>query len=188
MSEAKGVHRDKPELHFVKPEGKISRRELLKRASPLGKVTLDGSKCTGCSLCVAECPTQALTVSSNEETDVFQLLFKHELCIACGQCVEVCPEQCLHLERTLELDRLNSPATVLFENEIVRCSECGRAIGSRAMIDRLRAKLQSMGEFFTSQLELCPLCKAKARFIMGVNTLEPTVKPEPNLNGSVGSR
>ena len=161
MSEFKGVHQDRQMVSFSKPEGKISRRELLKLASPLGKVTLGSSKCTGCGLCALDCPTRALTVSSGGEADVYQLLFNHSLCIACGQCVEICPEQCLHLERTLELDKLNSPATVLFEDEIVRCSECGSSIASRAMINSIKAKVPCTEQFSSSQLELCPMCKIR---------------------------
>ena len=159
MSELKGIHQDS-KVHFLKPEGKISRRELFKLASPLGKVTLDGSQCTSCGLCALDCPTEALTMSSSEENG-YQLLFKHNLCIACGQCVEVCPEQCLHLERTLELDMLNNPAAVLFEDRIARCRECGSIIGSRALIERLQVTLLAMGEPLASQLELCPMCKNK---------------------------
>ena len=161
MGKFKGIGQDRLKVRPLMPDGEISRRELLKRASPLGKVTLDGSKCTGCSLCAFDCPTEALAVSSSEATDVYQLLFKHNHCIACGQCVEVCPEQCLHLERTLELDRLNNPAAVLFEDRIARCRECGSIIGSRAMIDSLQTKVPAGGESFTSQLDLCPMCKVK---------------------------
>ena len=161
MNELKGIHPDRLKVRFLKPEGKISRRELFKLVSPFGKVTLDGSKCTGCGLCALDCPTRALTVSSSGEADVYQLLFKYGLCVACGQCVEVCPEQCLHLERTLELDRLNSPVMVLFEDEIVRCSECGSPIASRAMINNIKAKVSATGQFPSSQLELCPMCKIK---------------------------
>jgi len=161
MSEFKGIRQDKPEAYVSGSEGKVSRRELLKMVSPFGKVTLDSSKCTGCGLCVLDCPTRALTVSSSGEDDVYQLLFKYGLCVACGQCVEVCPEQCLHLERILELDRLNSPATVLFEDEIVRCSECGSPIAPRAMINSIKAKIPTTGQFPSSQFELCPACKIK---------------------------
>ncbi len=161
MSKFKGIRQDRLKVRFLRPEGEISRRELLKLASPLGKVALDGSKCTGCGLCVLDCPTQALTVSSSGEANVYQLLFKHSLCIACGQCVEVCPEQCLHLERTLELDKLNSPAIVLFKDEIVRCSECSNPVASRAMINSIKVKLSVTAPLSPHQLELCPECKGK---------------------------
>jgi formate hydrogenlyase subunit 6/NADH:ubiquinone oxidoreductase subunit I len=158
------MHQDKPKTSFRRPEGEISRRELLKLASPLGKVMLDSSKCTGCGLCALDCPTRALTVSSSGE-GVYQLLFKHGLCVACGQCVEVCPEQCLVLERILDLSQIKGAAVVLFEDSIARCRQCGGVVGSAAMIERLRAKLVNRGDLLTSQLELCPRCKAEARFI-----------------------
>jgi ferredoxin len=145
-------------------KGEISRRELLKMASPLGKVTLEKDRCTGCGLCALDCPSGALTVSADNESSVYQLLFKHNLCVACGQCVEVCPEQCLHLERTLELDEISQPATMLFEDEIVRCSDCGSPFASRAMINSIKAKLPTTGQLPSSQLELCPTCKAKVQF------------------------
>jgi len=164
MGKLKGTNQAKLKLHSLKPGGEISRRELLKLASPFGKVELDGSQCTGCGLCALDCPTGALTVSTSGETEAYQLLFKHNLCLACAKCIEVCPEQCLHLERTLEVDKFNRPATVLFEDTIVMCSECGRPVGSRAMIDNIKAKLSAVGQAFPSQFELCPMCKVKSQF------------------------
>ena len=64
-------------------------------------------------------------------------------------------------ERTLELDKLNSPAIVLFEDEIVNCAECGSPIASRAMLNSIKAKVPSTGQFTSSQIELCPMCKIK---------------------------
>ena len=125
---------------------------------PFGRLELDDSQCTGCAICALECPTGALTTTSNEE-NVYRLLFQHDLCVACARCVEVCPEQCLELEHILELDKLNS-STVLFEDRVARCRECGSIIGPRAMIDRLEAKLLA-GESVTSQLQLCTRCKVK---------------------------
>lgn len=154
---------DKLKLFILKPEGKISRRELLKLAVPLGKVDIDGSRCTGCGLCALECPTGALVTSQGEDDD-YQLLFRYGSCVACGQCVEVCPEECLHLERTLELDRINQPAKVLFEDRIARCSQCGSPIGTKAMIERLQAKVVAAGGASPSYFELCPTCKIKAQF------------------------
>ena len=125
---------------------------------PFGRLELDNSQCTGCSLCATECPTGALTTTSDDE-GVYQLLFRHDLCVACARCVGICPEQCLGLERILELDNLNS-SKVLFEDSIARCRECGDIIGPRAMIDRLEAKLLA-GESVTSQLRLCNRCKVE---------------------------
>lgn len=163
MSEVKGMHQSKLEGDSVKPEGALSRRELLKRLSPFGKVKLATSQCTGCGLCALECPTGALTVSSSEETDAFQLLFKHGQCVACSLCVEICPEKCLHVERVLELDKMDSQS-VLFEDTIVRCSGCGSPIGPKAMIDKLQARVVAARHSFPSQLELCPACRVQAQF------------------------
>ncbi len=165
MSEFKGNNQDRPNLQ--RPEGEISRRDLLKLALPLGKVTIDSAKCTGCGLCARDCPTRALAFSDSVESDSYQLLFKHNLCIACGQCLEICPEQCLSLERTLELDRLNSPRVVLFEDEIARCRECGNPVGSRTMIKRLQAKLLTGEGSLAPHFELCPECKVKQFSITG---------------------
>ena len=151
------------------PESKISRRELLKRAAPLGKVTIDKTGCTGCELCVSECPTGALSISVSEN-DVYQLLFRHAACIACGRCGEVCPEGCLHLERTIELDKIKQPAEALFEDKVARCRQCGEPIGTEAMIAKMRTRVSAAEESVTANLNLCPMCKIKVSFGTGVNS------------------
>ena len=163
MSKVKGIHQDRLKVNSLSLEGKISRRELLKRLSPFGKVELDSSQCTGCGLCALECPTGALMISSSEESDVFQLLFKHGNCVACGLCVEICPEKCLRMERILEVDKMGSQS-VLFEDVIIRCSGCGSPVGPKAMIDKLQARVAAVGQSFPAQFELCPTCKIKAQF------------------------
>ena len=114
-----------------------------------------------------------------------ELFFDKSKCTRCGRCVEVCPEKCLRLERILELDRIDSPPTVLFEDKVARCRQCGSIIGLRGMIDRLQVKLLAMGDAFTSQLELCPKCKIK-QFSLGRTTLEPVTEPDESPDNSVG--
>ena len=163
MSEFKRIHQDRLKVNSLSLEGKISRRELLKRLSPFGKVELDSSQCTGCGLCALECPTGALTVSSSEESDAFQLLFRYDHCVACSRCVEICPEKCLRMERVLELDKMDSQL-VLFEDVIVKCSSCNSPVGPKTMIDNLQARVAVAGWPFPAQFELCPTCKVKAQF------------------------
>lgn len=141
---------------------------------PLAKVELDYSQCTGCGLCLGECPTGALNSTSGEES--YRLLFRHDLCVACGRCIGVCPEQCLGLERILELDKIDGTETVLFEDGIARCRQCGDVIGSRAMIEKLQAKISASIKSPDTQLELCAACKAK-QFSLGRAILRSADKP-----------
>jgi len=143
--------------------GGASSGAVIATAVSFGRVTVDHSRCTGCSLCALECPTGALDMSPTGESDTYQLLFKHEDCVACGRCVEVCPEKCLSLERVLELDKLGAPATAIFEDTVVRCAECGQPVGSRAMVDSIKARLIAAGQSLSAELELCPSCKVKAQ-------------------------
>lgn len=156
--------RHRVKLNIRKPEGEISRRELLNLVLPsyeavlFGKLSIDGSQCSGCWLCATECPTGALAHSLDEIKDTNRLVFQPELCDACGKCITVCPEKCLQLEYITELEKMDSPTKVLFEDDIARCRECGSNIGSKAMIERLKIKIPKE---LSSQLELCTLCKMK---------------------------
>ena len=163
MSRVRDTHQSEPQGEPEEHEGEISRRELLRRLSPLGKVQLDSSRCTGCGLCAVECATGALTVSASEESDAFQLLFKHGICSACSRCVEICPEKCLRVERILELENV-AGQSVLFEDTIVRCSECGRSVGPKSMVDKMEARVMTGGHSLPLQFDLCPDCKIRAQF------------------------
>jgi len=125
---------------------------------PFGKLALDASKCTGCGVCVAQCPTDAL--ADLEVTESCRLVFRQESCVGCGQCVDVCPEKCLHLTRVLEVDKLNREPEVLFEGEFAHCRICGAPFAPKAMIESVRTRLGATGEA-ALRMETCPRCRQK---------------------------
>lgn len=48
-------------------------------------VTLDSSKCTGCTTCIHRCPTEAIRIRNGHA------VIDAERCIDCGECIKVCP-------------------------------------------------------------------------------------------------
>ena len=53
---------------------------------------VDKEKCTGCELCVEECPSEAISMASDKaEIDV-------DACVDCGACVDVCPVEAISME------------------------------------------------------------------------------------------
>lgn len=50
-------------------------------------VTLDISKCKGCTNCIKRCPTEAIRVRDGHA------IIKEERCIDCGECIRLCPYQ-----------------------------------------------------------------------------------------------
>ena len=53
----------------------------------LHSVTLDVSKCKGCTNCIKRCPTEAIRVRDGHA------IIKQEKCIDCGECIRQCPYQ-----------------------------------------------------------------------------------------------
>ncbi len=50
-------------------------------------VTLDISKCKGCTNCIKRCPTEAIRVRDGHA------VIKEDKCIDCGECIRLCPYQ-----------------------------------------------------------------------------------------------
>lgn len=63
-------------------------------------VTLDESKCVGCTNCIKRCPTEAIRVRDGKA------VITSERCIDCGECIRICPHHAKRA-RFSHLDRLN---------------------------------------------------------------------------------
>ncbi|MDR1971787.1 MAG: RnfABCDGE type electron transport complex subunit B [Treponema sp.] len=90
-----------------------------------GLPKVDYAKCTGCRLCIAECPQQilkgiprdqkgALVLCSNRNANRPQVSKSCKIaCIKCGLCVKNCPQQCIDLSG-------NIPVV-----DYTKCTSCG---------------------------------------------------------------
>jgi len=53
---------------------------------------VDNVKCNGCGTCVAECPSEAISMVDEKA------VVDNETCIDCGVCVDACPEEAISME------------------------------------------------------------------------------------------
>jgi 2-oxoglutarate ferredoxin oxidoreductase subunit delta len=146
---------------MLQTKDKMSRREFLRGSLPKnpGKLLIDREKCTGCTLCVIDCPTKALVIHPGDEKDSYQLLFQQEVCNACGLCEKSCPEHCLKfIDRELAEDESGRETKVIFEDNLSRCIRCDTPLFPRSMVRKLEAKIFTK-KGSTWELNLCPSCR-----------------------------
>ncbi len=186
LSQAVPEHRLR--LRPVDPNEELSRREFFKRIkpptlaalikdvsakrglpqkevvtkdnAPFGIVEVDPSRCTGCSLCALDCPTEALNFVQEGDDDSYRMLFQRERCTGCGLCQKSCPEHCLTMAQGIHLDKMDHGPTILFEDRVTRCKDCGTPLFPQAMIRCLRSKMSAAGNAPWA-IDLCPVCRLK---------------------------
>jgi formate hydrogenlyase subunit 6/NADH:ubiquinone oxidoreductase subunit I len=75
-----------------------------KREAPVrlrGKLHWDPEKCTGCQLCVKDCPSQALElITLDKKAKLFVMKYHVDRCTFCAQCVESCRPACIEMSGT----------------------------------------------------------------------------------------
>lgn len=63
-----------------------------------GKLVWNSEKCTGCTLCTKDCPTNAIQMVVNDKrAKTFVLQYHVDRCIFCAQCVQNCRFGCLEM-------------------------------------------------------------------------------------------
>jgi ferredoxin len=69
----------------------------------MGRVEIDGSKCSGCRLCVKVCPATALEMDGLKNVKMTSV---NAGCIACSDCVAICRTDAITLTRPMTIDGL----------------------------------------------------------------------------------
>lgn len=66
-----------------------------------GKLEWNTEKCTGCGLCVKDCPADAIELVLNDKPNKrFVMRYSLDRCIFCAQCVQNCRLNCLAMSNT----------------------------------------------------------------------------------------
>jgi ferredoxin len=131
----------------------------LPAGAPFGAVTVDKATCTLCKACIGACPEGALIDSQ----DAPALRFIERNCVQCGLCEKTCPENAISLVSRLNLKPEAKQAVVLNEAEPFECVKCGKAFGTRRMIENMTAKLGAHSMFAggaaLKRLQMCGDCR-----------------------------
>ena len=131
----------------------------LPAGSLFGAINVDTGKCTLCMACAGACPESALM----DGADYPRLNFLERNCVQCGLCENTCPENAITLNPRLLLTETRKHTVVLNESEPFNCISCGKALGTRLMIDNMLGKLvgHSMfqGEGQLKRLQMCADCR-----------------------------
>lgn len=78
-----------------------------------GTLLFDASLCTGCKLCVRDCPAEAITIRRIGEERRFEAVVDLGRCLICGQCVDLCAPKALRTSPTVELAALGREQLVV---------------------------------------------------------------------------
>jgi ferredoxin/coenzyme F420-reducing hydrogenase delta subunit len=94
---------------------------------PWGRIEIDEENCSACGICVALCPTGAISRKSANGEEA--LYFNSSTCTNCSLCKEACPENVIDFEEDLSLtDILDDEARVVARVKSVLCNTCGERI------------------------------------------------------------
>jgi len=107
---------------------KVCKFDAISMDAKKGLPVIDLAKCTGCGMCVTECPQSiiksvaraqkgVMVLCSNRSPNRQQVAKSCKIsCLKCGQCVKQCPRQCIELSA-------NIPVV-----DLTKCTSCGTCV------------------------------------------------------------
>jgi formate hydrogenlyase subunit 6/NADH:ubiquinone oxidoreductase subunit I len=118
--------------------------------------------CIGCGLCMAACSEMGIEALRMADTPAGRLAYfdfnrPAALCIGCGACTQVCPTGAIHLEDRDGVRRTVITGTVVREQPLLACSDCGSPTRTPAHRDFVRLRLPDHMAAHLDR-ELCPSC------------------------------
>jgi NADH-quinone oxidoreductase subunit F len=118
--------------------------------------------CIGCGLCMVACSEMGIEALRMGDTNAGRLAYfdftrPAELCIGCGACTQVCPTGAIRLEDRDGVRRTIITGTVVKEQPLLTCSECGATTQTPAHREYVRRRLPSHMAALLDR-ELCPSC------------------------------
>jgi ferredoxin len=126
----------------------------LTQGAPFGGMKVDSSKCTLCMVCTGVCPKSALL----DGQDKPQLRFIEANCVQCGLCVQTCPESAITLIPQLDRSEAAKNPKVVSETTPMNCTSCGKAFGTKQMVDAMLSKLSAHSMFAGDGLKRLSMC------------------------------
>jgi ferredoxin len=145
--------------HLVKHAPRPVAEIALAVGAPYGEVVVDKEKCTLCLACAGACPESALM----DGTDLPMLRFLERNCVQCGLCERTCPEEAISLNPRLLLTPAVREARVLNETQPFHCVSCGKAFGTKQMVDTMLGRLSGHSMFADGaalkRLQMCADCR-----------------------------
>jgi ferredoxin len=145
--------------HLVRHAPRKVDEIALPAGSPYGSVAVDRDACTMCMACVGACPASALM----DGTDEPRLKFLERNCVQCGLCAATCPEDAITLTPRLLLTPRAREAVLLNQTEPFHCVSCGKAFGTRQMVDAMLGRLAGHSMFSAQgalrRLQMCGDCR-----------------------------
>lgn len=145
--------------HLAKQAPSPQEIVALPAGAPFGALVVNKATCTLCKACIGACPESALL----DAPDAPSLRFIERNCVQCGLCEATCPEDAIQLVPRLLFGAQAKEPVVLNEAEPFHCVRCGKAFGTRQMVDNMLGKLggHSMfaGGVAHKRLQMCGDCR-----------------------------